>query len=71
MPRIYDGNSDPHDFCLRHFPQTEEKARKRFGAGEGPDNRGNCFGYNAEHPPYSDTDYGCEMCGKRLTDNDN
>ena len=72
MPRIYDGESNPHDFCRRHFP-TEVTARLRFEAGEGPDNRGNCFGYNDDHPDYEDTDYRCEErgCNKPLTARDN
>ena len=52
MPRVCDGNSDPHDFCSRHFPPTEAAAQAKYGAGEGPDDRGNCFAYDPEHPPY-------------------
>lgn len=71
MPRIYDGYSNPIDFCKKHFPKTEENARQRFGKGTGPDNRGNCFGYEAEHPPYvADIDYRCATCHKVLDAND-
>lgn len=83
MPRIYDGNSDPHDFCCRCFPPSEEEAFDEFGAGEGPDGRGNCFGYDAEHPPYGSREdarvaagdpraycYRCEVCNEVLTDDD-
>ena len=72
MPRIYDSASNPHDFCLRHFPKTEALAEKRFGnVGDGPDGRGNCFGYDEDHPPYEDTDYTCETCRCRLKEKDN
>lgn len=74
MPRIYDSASDPIDFCEACFP-SEEEAEERFGnvaiTGEGPDDRGNCFAYEAEHPEYSDCDYECEDCGIHLTDEDN
>lgn len=69
MPRIYTSANDPLDFCIRHFP-TEEAAEKKYGnvtkTGEGPDGRGNCFGWDAEHPPYEGTDYVCHLCKKRL-----
>ena len=72
MPRIYSSCSDPIDFCKRCFPKTEEKAFAEFGnLGDGPDDRGNCFGYDSEHPEYSDTDYTCHKCNKTLTDYDN
>ena len=35
--------------------------------GVGPDGRGNCYDYDAEHPPYTDWDYRCHKCGKALT----
>ena len=71
MPRIYNSASEPVDFCKRCFPKTEEKAFAKYGnVGEGPDGRGNCFGYEDDHPSYSDTDYTCEVCGKALTDKD-
>jgi hypothetical protein len=74
MPRIYDSASDPMDFCKWCFPE-EAEAEELYGdvtlTGEGPDGRGNCFGWEAEHPPYSDTDYTCDTCGKTLTDEDN
>jgi len=75
MPRIYDSASDPIDFCKRCFPKSEAAAEKQYGdvskTGDGPDGRGNCFGYNEDHPPYEECDYDCEKCGKRLTENDN
>lgn len=71
MPRIYTGASDPLDFCREHFP-TEAEAIRLYGDGEGPDNRGNCFGYDAEHPPYQGEDYRCEIktCRRVLTERD-
>ena len=72
MPRIYDGANNPLDFCREHFPD-EATARRRYGAGTGPDNRGNCFGWDAEHPDYDGEDYTCDHkgCRKLLTSEDN
>lgn len=71
MPRIYTSNNDPLDFCRDCFP-TEEEANAEYGdMGDGPDGRGNCFTYDADHPAYSDTDERCHSCRRRLTDRDN
>ncbi len=71
MPRIYDGSSNPLDFCRKHWP-NEATARRLYGSGEGPDGRGNCFAYDAEHPDYDGEDYKCDHkgCNKRLTEED-
>jgi hypothetical protein len=70
MPRIYTSESDPLDFCLECFPD-EDTANDEYGTlGDGPDDRGNCFGYDEEHPPYNGTDYRCETCRKKLTHRD-
>ena len=69
MPRIYTSESNPVDYCNRCFPKTEAKAYTLHGYdGDGPDDRGNCFGYDCDHPDYSDTDYKCEKCGTTLDD---
>lgn len=76
MPRINTSASDPIDFCKRHMP-SEHRAEVFFGNirkfGEGPDGRGNCFGYDDEHPDYEDSEhvYRCHVCKKRLTAEDN
>jgi len=73
MPRIYDSASDPQDYCVRCFPSTEEKAFAIHGhSGDGPDGRGNCFGYDCEHPPYDEDRYHCAnvKCQRRLTGRD-
>lgn len=71
MPRIYDSANDPHDFCQKHYP-TETTAISHFGnVGDGPDGRGNCFGYEAEHPGYEGEDYRCELCRNILKRSDN
>ena len=71
MPRIYTSVSDPLDFCQRCFP-GEATAQKRYAnIGDGPDGRGNCYGYDEDHPPYEDTHYTCETCGNLLTERDN
>ncbi len=71
MPRIYTSASDPIDFCIKCFPNNV-KAYKLYGnVGEGPDNRGNCYGWDEGHPDYDDTDYVCETCKRKLTSKDN
>lgn len=67
MPRIYTSASDPLDFCRHCFPSTEEAAFDEYGdLGDGPDGRGNCFGYDAEHPDYENECYLCHICGVPL-----
>lgn len=70
MPRIYTSQSDPIDFCVDCMPSEEvaEAAYKYMGGG--PDGRGNCFDYEADHPPYSDENYTCEECKCSLGDED-
>ncbi len=70
--RVYTSANDPLDFCAGCMPLTAEKAQEEFGnVGDGPDGRGNCFAYDAEHPSYSDDEhYVCHECGVQLTDED-
>jgi hypothetical protein len=68
MPRIYTGSNDPIDFCRYCFPRSEQFAIEKYGEGEGPDDRGNCFDYEADHPPYDGNDYKCAKCGDELYD---
>jgi hypothetical protein len=74
MPRIYDSASNPLDFCSNCFP-PEDEAEEEYGdeskTGSGPDRRGNCFGYNADHPPYEENDERCVTCHRPLTREDN
>lgn len=66
--RIYTSANDPLDFCSKCFPLSEDKARELYAnLGDGPDGRGNCFGYAEEHPDYDGENYHCCSCGKRLT----
>ena len=73
MPRIYTSANDPLDFCCNCFP-GESEAKETYGnimmTGEGPDGRGNCFEYDAFHPPYDGNDYRCIECGAALDDDD-
>lgn len=71
MPRIYNSLSEPIDFCKKCFPSEAEAEEDYGNLGDGPDGRGNCFGYDCEHPDYSGEDYECENCGKLLFNNDN
>lgn len=71
MSRVYTSTNDPMDFCRKCFP-AEEAAKKMYGdLGDGPDGRGNCFGWDAEHPDYQGEDYRCVICGTRLRSRDN
>ena len=68
MPRVYASNADPVDFCNMCFP-TFDEAQERYGLasmGEGPDNRGDCFTFDADHPGYGELDYVCTSCGDLL-----
>lgn len=68
--RIYTSANDPLDFCQDCFP-SEAHAESEYGnVGDGPDGRGNCFGYNEDHPPYDTTDYRCVICREPLTSED-
>lgn len=69
MPRIYTGNNDPIDWCKHCFPK-QINAIIKYGPGEGPDGRGNCYDYEAAHPPYAGNGYRCDNCRKILGDKD-
>lgn len=71
MPRIYASNSDPVDYCYGCFPGPEEGKRYHGRAGDGPDGRGNCYEYEADHPDYDGEDYVCHLCREPLTSFDN
>ena len=69
--RIYTSTNDPLDFCVRCFPKTEEAAWELYaGLGDGPDGRGNCFAYDADHPAYDCDEYRCCECKKILGNED-
>lgn len=70
MPRIYDGYNDPWDFCKKCFP-SETEAKPVFKPGNGPDNRGSCYEYDASHPSYDEVEYRCTKCKRPLTEADN
>ena len=68
--RIYDSQSNPHDFCKRCFPSERDAYEIFADSGDAPDGRGNCFEYDAEAPWfYDEPDHGydCENCGIKLT----
>lgn len=72
MPRVRSSGSDPVDYCLRCWPKTEELARKLHSHdGPGPDDRGDCFTYDDDHPDYDGEDYQCRKCRVILTGEDN
>ncbi len=71
MPRIVTSSSDPIDFCRQHFPREGTARQAYANLGDGPDDRGNCFSWNEEHPDYAEEDYRCETCNSVLTSRDN
>ena len=72
MPRIVTAANEPLDFCHQCFPKDEAVARKRYaGTGEGPDDRGDCFAHEAEHPDYDGENYRCHRCKTPLCELDN
>ena len=85
MPRIYDKNNNPLDYCLDCFPD-EEQFRTDEGCRDDKRDVGKCrfcnlghsstekschYSYNADHPPYEDTNYDCMECDCELTSEDN
>lgn len=70
MPRIYSSANDPFDFCKRCFPSEAEATEEYGDVGDGPDDRGNCFDYDAGHPEYEGTGYTCHTCNRELKPSD-
>ncbi len=66
--RIIASNNDPYDFCLDCTPSESEAEERFVDMGDGPDERGNCFEYDADHPPYDDWEMFCYNCNSLLTD---
>ncbi len=61
MPRISKFNgeyNDNMDFCLKCYPA----AKKKYPVDDNTDHD------VTERPDYSDVDYDCETCKKKLTD---
>ena len=69
--RIYTSTNDPLDFCKKCFPSEDEANDRYENLGDGPDGRGNCFGYEEDHPDYCGLNYKCVQCGVLLKDIDN
>ena len=71
MPRIYASNSDPHDYCLRCYPDEGSVTWHRLqNMGDGPDGRGDCFDADSDHPSYREDEYRCFACNRKLTSKD-
>ena len=66
MPRIFASDNSPIDFCRPCFPTKEEAAQRYGDIGDGPDGRGNCFGYDDEHPDYTLDPHHCADCNVKL-----
>jgi hypothetical protein len=72
MPRIYDSNSGPFDYCIGCFPDEAdaEELHKFAVPNTANDGRGCCFDHGSDHPPYDCDDYTCHDCGTTLTEED-
>lgn len=69
--RVCDSRSIPHDYCRTCAPSEEDAFEMWGNVGDGPDDRGDCFAYDPDHPPYDDgEDYYCADCGELLTEDD-
>lgn len=64
--RIYTSKGEPLDFCLSCVPSEEEAIKEHGDLGNGPDDRGNCFDFDSDHPPYDECDYSCHTCNEKL-----
>lgn len=83
MPRIYDKYNNPLDYCNKCFPAeieflseenclNEDHNKKcKFCNKNFSGEHGCHYEYEADHPEYSDTDYECAICDKKLYDSDN
>jgi len=60
MPRIYDENREPLDYCKKCFSTVKLDALQN-----------ELNDVDADHPDYEDTDYTCQICNKPLTRKDN
>jgi len=67
MPRICTSGNESLDFCMKCMPSEKQAIRQYDTSDEGPDDRGNCFSYDAEHPDY-DHSYTCVICNSPLED---
>ncbi|WP_316196675.1 hypothetical protein [Bradyrhizobium sp. SZCCHNS3053] len=68
--RIYTSQNDPIDFCGECAPDSDEAEQLYANLGDGPDGRGNCYGYDDDHPSYEGEGYRCSKCGVELKDDD-
>ena len=79
--RVYNEENEPFDFCRKCAPDWAEhiehaiaelNSRTRSIPWAEKLEFGNEDDYdvNCDHPDYEDSDYGCDSCGKKLTDKD-
>jgi|TARA_Y100000389_G_scaffold181733_1_gene197672 hypothetical protein len=70
--RIISSASNCHDFCNDCAPDPITAEEEYGNVGDGPDDRGNCYGYDeTERPTYDDDpdhQYNCEECDIVLTE---
>lgn len=73
MPRIYISQNDPLDFCQLCYPSETLAEELYANLGNNPDDpeRGNCYGYDCEHPDYESEGYHCIKCHEPLIESDN
>ena len=84
MPRIYDKENNPLDYCRDCFPGEDvflneqgcwdnknDMEKCRFcNLAYGESDRCCHYGYNCDHPSYEDTEYECAECDCELTSED-
>ena len=68
--RIYTTSSSPLDYCRLCAPADTPGTKLAHTDGPGPDGRGDCYGYDAEHPDYDGEFYRCHQCRRPLTQGD-
>ena len=69
--RVVKSNNEPIDFCKDCRPNKWD-AYNEYGHNQevGPDGRGNCYAYDAEHQDYTLDWYKCAICGVLLDETD-
>jgi hypothetical protein len=72
--RIYKSNNEFVDYCDGCCPSESEAFELYGDMGDGPDDRGNCFAYDAAAPYYDGYampgEYSCLTCGISLDPED-
>lgn len=73
MPRIYcEEYNDPYDYCKECWNKGEHVEHSRYGGPTVSEEEWKVISDKGhEHPDYSDCEYECDLCHKKLTNKDN